>query len=136
MEMKKMLTCILTSVAILLAISSCATVPEGPLWPGEIRLLSLDVPGNGNLKTTVAYQLTIKFKADGHPEVRRACFTWSGDGPRCIPVKDAKYGSDAQLDVPVYAPLGHNLLECYVEYVRDGKVRRTNTVSSYVTGLL
>jgi len=133
--MKKVLTSILMSVAILLAISSCATVPEGPLGPGEIRLLSLDVPDNGNLKSSVAYQLTIKFKADGHPEVRRACFTWSDDGLRCIPVKNVKYGSDAQLEVPFYAPPGHHFLECYVEYVRDGKVRRTNTVSSYVTGL-
>lgn len=134
--MKRVLTSILTSVVILSAISSCATVPERPLEPGEIRLLRLDVPDNGNLKANVAHQLTIKFKADGHPEVRRACFTWSGDSLRCIPVKNVKYGSDAYLEVPVYPLLGHYLLECYVEYVRDGKVRRTNTVGSYVTGFM
>ena len=133
--MKRVLTSILTSVAILLAITSCATVPKGPLEPGEMRLLSLEVPDNGNLKVSISYPLTIKFKADGRPEVRRACFTWSGQGPRCIRVKSVQYGSDAYLDVLFYAPEDRHLLECYVEYVRDGKVRRTNTVSSYVTGL-
>jgi hypothetical protein len=134
--MKGVLTSILMSVAILLAISSCTTVPKGPLEPGEIRLLSLDVPEYGNLKTGVAYRLFIKFKADGHPEIRRACMTWSGDGPYCVGVKNVKYGSDAYLEVPLYAPFGQNRLECYVEYVRDGKVRRTNTVVSSVTGFM
>ena len=133
--MKTVLTSILTSVAILLAISSCATVPEGPLEPGEMRLLSLEVPENGNLKLNIAYPLTIKFKADGRPEVRRACFTWNGEGPRCIRVKSVQYGSEAYLDVLFYTPEGRNRLECYVEYVRDRKVRRTNTVGSFVTGL-
>ena len=133
--MKKVLNSLLMGAAILLVISSCSTAPKGPLEPGEMRLLSLNVPENGNLKVNIVYPLTIKFKADGHPEVRRACFTWSDDGLRCIPVKNVKYGSDAQLEVPFYAPPGHHFLECYVEYVRDGKVRRTNTVSSYVTGL-
>ena len=134
--MKRVLTSILTGVAIMLAISSCSTAPKGPLEPGEMRLLRLDVPENGNLKLNIVYPLTIKFKADGHPEVRRVCFTWSGDGPRCTRVKDVKYGSDASLDVLFSAPPDHHLVECYVEYVRDGKVRRTNTVGSYINGMM
>ena len=134
--MKGVLASILTTVALLLAISSCATVPEGPLEPGEMRLLSLEVPENGNLKVNVAYPVAIKFKAEGRPEVRRACFTWNGDGPRCNRIKDVKYGSEASLDVLFYAPMGYYRLECYVEYVRDGKVRRTNIVGSYVNGLM
>jgi len=134
--MKRVLTSILTGVAILLVISSCSTAPKGPLGPGEMRLLRLDVPENGNLKLNIVYPLTIKFKADGHPEVRRVCFTWSGDGPRCTRVKDVKYGSDASLDVLFSAPPDHHLVECYVEYVRDGKVRRTNTVGSYINGMM
>lgn len=132
--MKRMLTSILTSLAILLTISSCATVPQGPLEPGEMRLLSLEVPENGNLKVNIEYQLTIKFEADGHPEVRRVCFTWSGEGPRCTRVKNVEYGSDASLYVLFRSPLDRHLLECYVEYVRDGRVRRTNTVSSFIYG--
>ncbi len=132
--MKRVLTSILTSFAVLLAISSCATVPQGPLEPGEMRLLSLEVPDNGNLKVNIEYQLTIKFKADGRPEVRRACFTWSGDGPYCFRIRNVEYGSDASVTVLFRPPLDHHLLECYVEYVRDGRVRRTNTVGSYIFG--
>jgi len=132
--MKRVLTSILTSAAVLLAISSCATVPQGPLEPGEMRLLSLDVPDKGNLKMSIQYLLTIKFKADGHPEVRRVCFTWSGDGPHCTRPKSVQFGSDAYLEVLFSPPEDRHLLECYVEYVRDGKVRRTNTVSSFIFG--
>jgi hypothetical protein len=134
--MKGVLTAILMSVAILLAISSCATVPKEPLGPGELRLLSLYVPENGNLKTGIAYRISINFEADGKPEIRRACFTWSGDGPYCVRVKDVKYGSDAYIELPFYARPDTNRLDCYVEYVRDGKIRRTNTVLSYVTGMM
>jgi hypothetical protein len=133
--MKGVLTAILMSVAILLAISSCATVPKEPLGPGELRLLSLDVPENGNLKTGIAYRISINFEADGKPEIRRVCFTWSGDGPYCVPVKDVKYGSDATIELPLYAHTDTNRLECYVEYVREGRVRRTNIVVSFVTGM-
>ena len=133
--MKGVLTAILMSVAILLAISSCATVPKEPLGPGELRLLSLDVPDDGNLKTGLAYRISINFEADGKPEIRRACFTWAGDDPQCVPVKDVKYGSDAYIELPLSARPNTNKLECYVEYVQDGKIRRTNTVVSSVTGM-
>ena len=133
--MKKMLTCILVSGAILLAISSCATAPKGPLEPGEMRLLSLDVPENGNLKSGIAYRISINFEADGRPEIRRVCFTWSGDGPYCVPVKDVKYGSEAYIELPLYARPNTNKFECYVEYVREGKIRRTNKLFSFITGM-
>jgi hypothetical protein len=132
--MKGVLTLILITVAILLAISSCATVSKEPLEPGELRLLSMDVPDNGNLKINIEYRVSVKFKADGKPEIRRACFSWSGDGPSCVRVKDVKYGSDAYVEVPIYAHPDQNRLECYVEYVRGGKIRRTNTVISLVNG--
>ena len=79
--MKRVLISILTSAAILLAISSCSTVPKGPLEPGEMRLLGLDVPDNSVLKLGIDYFVTIKYEADDKPEIRRICFTWSGDGP-------------------------------------------------------
>jgi hypothetical protein len=132
--MKRMLTAILSSGAILLAIFSCATGPKGPLEPGELRLLGLDVPENGNLQTTVSYRVSIKFKADSHPEIRRVCFSWSGDKLRCVPPRNVTYGSDASLEIEIYAPEGENELECYVDYVRDGRVRRTNTVTSFING--
>ena len=133
-EMRGILTFILAGVAILLVISSCSTVPKGPLGPGELRLLRLEVPENGNLQTTVPYMVGIKFEADGHPEIRRVCFSWSGDNLRCVRVKNVRYGSDAGLEISVYAPEGQNELECYIEYVRDGKVIRTNSLTSFVNG--
>ena len=132
--MKRPLISILMSAAILLAISSCATVSKEPLEPGELRLLSMDVPENGNLKTNIEYRVSVKFKADGNPEIRRACFSWSGDGPYCVRVKDVKYGSDAYVQVPIHGRPGSNRLECYLEYVRDGRGRQTNTVTSFVVG--
>ena len=134
--MKGVLTLILMTVAILLAISSCATVSKEPLGPGEVRLLSMDVPVNGNLKTGVEYWVNVNFQADGNPEIRRACFSWSGDGPYCVRVKakDVKYGSDAYVQVPIHGRPGSNRLECYLEYVRDGRGRQTNTVTSFVVG--
>jgi len=69
MEMKGILVSILTSLAILLAISSCSTVPKGPLEPGEMRLLSLDIPDNGTFKLNVDYYITIKYEAETKPEI-------------------------------------------------------------------
>jgi len=134
--MKAVLTAILLSVVVLLAISSCATVPKEPLGPGELRLLGLEVPENGNLKVGIIYRVMILFEADGKPEIRRVCFTWAGESARCVRVKNVEYGSDASIEVSLYALPDRNRLDCYVEYVRDGKVRRTNTVFSYVTGMM
>ncbi len=131
--MKAVLTSILMSVVVLLAISSCATVPKEPLGPGDVRLLGLEIPENGNLKVGIVYTATITFEADGRPEIRRVCFIWPGESAKCARVKKVEW-SDARIDVPFYALPDRNRLDCYVEYVRDGKARRTNTVFSHVTG--
>ncbi len=133
--MKGALTALLMGVVVLSAISSCATVPKEPLGPGELRLLSMDVPENGNLKLSILYRMTITFEADGKPEIRRVCLVWPGEAPRCLRVMYVEYGSEASFEVGLYALPDRNRLECYVEYIRDGKVRRTNTVFSYVTGM-
>jgi len=136
--MKSLLRAILMGVAVLLVISSCATVPKGPLGEGELRLLSMEVPEKGNLRVGTQYWVSIHFEADGNPEIKRACFYWSGDGPHCVNVnvKDVKYAlSHANFQVPLVAPLGSNRLECYAEYIRDRKRERTNSVGSFVTGI-
>ncbi len=133
--MKNALAALLIGVAVLSAISSCATVPKEPLGPGELRLLSMEVPENGNLKLSILYRMTITFEADGKPEIRRACLVWPGEAARCLRVKNVEYGSEASFEVGLYALPDRNRLECYVEYIREGKVRRTNTVFSYVTGM-
>jgi hypothetical protein len=128
--MKGVLTPILMSVAILLAISSCTMVGKG-----ELRLLSMEVPKSERLRTNVQFWVRINFEADGNPEIRRACFFWSGDGPYCVNVKDVEYGSIAYFQVPLYARFGSDSLQCYVEYIRDGKIQRSNAVASFVTGV-
>jgi hypothetical protein len=122
--MKGNLASILMSVAILLAISSCTMVKKG-----ELRLLDMEIRDSARLRTNVQFWVRVNFEADGHPEIRRACFFWTGDGPYCVNVKDAEYGSFAFFDIPLYARYGSSILQCYVEYLRDEKIERSNAVA-------
>jgi len=131
MDMKGFLNSILTSAAILLAISSCIMVGKG-----ELRLLNIEVPESGRLRPNVQYWVRINFEAEGNPEIPKACFYWSGDGPYCVDVKDVKYGSFAHFQVPLYARVSSDSLQCYVEYVREGKIQRSNVVASRITGTM
>ena len=134
--MKNVFPIVLISIAVLLTIFSCATVPKEPLGGGELRLLNIEVPQMGSLPANVEYFVTINFEANGNPEINRACFYFSGDGLNCVDVqrKDMIYGPHANFRVPIHVPLGSYRLECYAEYIRNGETQRTNTVSSYVTG--
>jgi hypothetical protein len=133
--------------AVLLVISSCFTITPGeegtsisfgkkgpPSSANELRLLSLDVPQNGNLSADVAYWTTINFEANREPKILRACFNFSGDGKSCVDVqaKDVTYGSHTYFRVPIHVPVGSKRIDCYAEYIRDGKTQRTNTVTYYV----
>jgi len=141
------------NIAVLLVISSCATITEGPEGPslslgrgkistgrgnvssrGELRLLGVDVPQSGNLSPNVEYWATINFEADPKPEIRRACFNFLGDGQSCADVqaKDVTYGSHPYFRVPIHVPVGSKRIDCYAEYIRDGETHRTNTVTYYV----
>ncbi len=124
--MKRILAPILMSVAILLASSSCA------LKKGELRLLGMEIREPARLLTNVQFWVRVNFEADGHPEIRRACFYWFGDGPYCVNVKDVEYGSFAYFDVPLAARYGSSVLQCYVEYLRDGRIERSNAVARRV----
>ena len=138
MTMKSILKAVLIGVAFLLVNSSCATAPKGPLGEGELRLVSIEVPENGNLKVGLQYWVTINFEAEGRPEIKRICFYWSGDGPYCVNVNPngVKYTlPNGYFQVPLLARPNSNRLECYVDYIREGKGQRTNSVSSYVTGM-
>ena len=114
-------------------ISSCATVPNNPLAPGELRLLSVLVPEKEKIKVNVPFTVDISFEADGKPEVRAACFTLSGDGPHCSKVTYVDYGLPGTIQVQIRTKNpGSRLLEGYVLYLRDGKVQPTNVVSTYL----
>jgi len=145
--MRTILIIILLGGIVILVISSCATVTEGPEGSSisigkkelpssedELKLLSVDVPHSGNLSANVEYWTTINFVTGRKPEILRACFNFSGDGQSCVDVqaKDVTYGSHTYFRVPIHVPAGSKRINCYAEYIRDGKTRRTNTVTYYV----
>jgi len=127
--MKKILVPILMSLAILLAISSCTMVRKG-----ELRLLDMEILDSRRVRTNVQFWVRVNFEADGNPEIRKACFYWTGDGPYCVNVdaKNVEYGSFAYFDVPLDARYGSAILQCYVEYLRDEKIERSNAVASSI----
>ena len=132
--MKNFLPVVLTSLAVLLIISSCATVPKQPLGEGEMRLLSLDVPERGDVQANIEHWVTINFVAAGNPKITTACFQFLGDNLECVDVgqRYVTYGSRANFRVPLLIPRGQGILACYVEYVRNGETERTNTVNSFI----
>jgi hypothetical protein len=118
------------SLIVLLLVSSCATVPTGPLASGELRLLSMHVPQREDIRLNFPFVVNINFEAEGKPEIRTACFYFSGNGPYCLKVTDVNYGSPGTIKVQVRAKnSGSHSLESYVYYLRDGKVQPTNVVN-------
>ena len=132
--MKGILTSILMSVIILLAISSCATVSKEPPTPGRLRLLAASIPGSGVVHRGTPSEVKITFEVDGKPTIRRACFSfsWSGEGPFCYAVKpnDVEFGSpgSVRVTIPPATRSGPFRIECFVEYWHDSKILRTNVV--------
>jgi hypothetical protein len=122
------------SMAVLLIISSCATVPKQPLGEGEMRLLSMDVAERGEVQAYVEHWVTINFVAAGNPKISTACFQFLGDSLECVDVgqRYVTYGSRANFRVPLLIPKGQGILACYAEYIRDGETQRTNIVSSFI----
>jgi len=118
--------------AILLG-SSCATAPT-PLAPGEVRLLRIDVPNEVGIKSRLPFAVNIVFEADGKPQIKTACFSFSGDGPYCSKVLDVSYGSPGTISVEPRATMsGMYALEVYVLYIRNGKTQPTRKISTPIT---
>jgi hypothetical protein len=130
--MKLILKAVLMNIAVLLVISSCATVPTKPLVPGELRLLSILIPEQEKIKLNLPVVVKISFEAEGSPEIRSACFYFASDGPHCFKVTDVDYGSPGTIKIQILPKTSATrILECYVIYVRDGKLQPTNVVSTY-----
>ena len=118
---------------VILFVSSCATAPTGPIAPGEVRLLKMDIPHEGTIKRNLRFMVNINFEADGKPEIKTACFNWSGDGPYCFKVADVKYGSPGTIIVEILArDSGSYGLETYVLYIRGGMTQRTKVISTQI----
>jgi len=127
---------VLMGVAVLLVISSCATTQ--PLGEGELRLLRMQVPENGNLILSHAYRFNIIFESDGSAEIIRAVCTCADTGQRAYKVEDVNYGSKrGNFNLYLFAcAVDSHRLECYVDYVSEGKRRRSNSVFGLVYGLV
>jgi hypothetical protein len=132
MMMRSVLVTVLSG-GVALLIFSCATVPSGPPAPDEVKLIGIDVPHEEGIIRNLPFVVNINFEADGKPEIRRACFYWSGDGPYCFKVMDINYGSPGTIRVePRAKESGSYVLEAYVLYVRDGKTQPSKVIRSRV----
>ncbi len=130
--MNLILKTVLMNLAVLLVISSCATIPTKPLALGELRLLSMLVSENKIIKVNLPFEVNFNFEAAGEPEIKAACFYFSGDGPHCFKVMGVNYGSPGTIQVEIRTKnAGARRLEGYVLYIRDGKIRSTNVISIY-----
>ena len=134
--MKSILLATLIAGAVLSVISSCATVSKEPLASGEVRLLSIGVPGTV-VQAETSFAVNIFFEAVGNPQIKRACFSESKEGPYCFDISDASYftlgGKRAfQIYLPGISPGSHRV-ECYADYIRDGETRNTNVIFTQIT---
>jgi len=127
----KSLLGVLASVGMLL-VFSCAAVPKKPLASGEVRLLSIDVLGAG-IKGNSSFTVNIFFEAADSPDIKRACFYGSGEGPYCFDVKYATFGTKRalQVQIPGIKP-GSYWGQCYAEYIRDGEIQKTNVIATQI----
>ena len=118
---------------IFLFFVSCATVPTEPLAAGELRLLSMNVLKDGEIRANLPLMVNVNFEADGKPEIRTACFYFSGDGPYCLKATDVNYGSPGTIKIQVRANTSVSyLLEGYILYIRDGKLQPSNVIATHV----
>ena len=127
--MKSALICALVCGVLLSMVSSCATVPDEPLNPGQVRLIGVMFPEiGGNIKKNVKYPVNIKFEAEGRPEITRVCIYWGVYGPTCLEVMEVNYGTGI---VSAFVPTptsGQYEFKAFVYYIRDGRSLRSNMV--------
>ncbi len=136
--MKLLLRVVLMNIAVLLVISSWAIVSFSQISLGgktqpigdQLKLISMDIPETWTSSADVKYWATIKFDAGFKPEIRRACFNFSGGRQSCVDV-DPKDVTSGYFRVPIHVPVGSKKTDCYAEYVQDGKISRTNTITYY-----
>ena len=135
LALRSIFIAVLVSCGFLL-VSSCASVPTGPLAEGEVRLLKVEVPSADLVRLAIPFVVNITFQADDEREIKRACFLWSGDGPYCVNIKDENYVAaekiQAQTENPLTAMSGSQTLECYVKYVYKGKTITSNAVDTHI----
>ena len=123
---------ILLGGILLLEVSSCATVPKVSLASGGVRLLSINLPGAG-IKANMSFPVNVLFEAVGEPEIQRACFYGLWNGPYCFNINYAAYGAKKAFQVHLPGVnTGSHRVECYIEYIQGGEIRRTNVIAAQI----
>ncbi len=131
----KSLLSISLGVVVLFIISSCATTT--PLSEGELRLLRIDVPENGNLIVGHDYRFNIRFEADGNPDIVKAVCICGDSRLQAYQLSDLRYGTKGNFSIWVFPYSdGSQRLECYAEYLKDGKKHRSTSVFAIINGLI
>ena len=108
------------------------TVPKESLAPGGVRLLSINLPGAG-IKANITFPVNVFFEAVGEPEIQRACFYGLWRGPYCSRVSYTIVGGKKtiQVHLPGVNPGSHRV-ECCIEYIQGGEIRRTNVIAAQI----
>jgi hypothetical protein len=122
-------------IAALFVISSCATTE--PLREGELRLVRMHVPENGNLRIGHDFRFDFTFESDGSAEIIRVVCTCASEVPRVYKPQDVRYGSKSgSFSLWLSACTGESQrLTCHADYVSGGKRQRSNSIYSLVYGL-
>ena len=86
----------------------------------------------GEVKSIVNNVTIFEKRGKGAVEMLRNEARQAGDGPHCFKVTDVSYGSPGTIKIQIHAKdpvLTH--LECYVGYIRDGKIQPTNVIGTH-----
>jgi hypothetical protein len=128
--MRSILGAILLGGILLLGTFSCATVPKASLASGEVRLLSIESFGAG-IKANTSFPVGVFFETGGEPEIQRACFYGLWREPYCSDVIYATFGTKKifLVQLPGANP-GSYRVECYIEYIQNGEIRKTNVIAA------
>lgn len=131
--MKQILITILINY-ILFSIPSCATLPDEPLSKGELRLIRIETPEGESLHANLPFMVKITFQSEGTPNIQKACFYWSGDGPYCYRVSNINYEPQGNFTVWLRIDKGgiYNL-ECYVQYLYGSELRASNIIDTQIS---
>lgn len=131
--MRSILAAFLMAGTFLVLLSSCATVSTEPLGPDELRLLDIHVPGSGRFKVGAMYTVTVRYESGGQPKVQRACFILGSSEPRCARATDTDLGLAGSFQMDIGGnDVGPQRLQIYVDYLREGRLRRSNVVTTLV----
>jgi hypothetical protein len=119
-------------IGIILITISCATVPTGPLAPGELRLTSLEIPEM--IQAGTPFDMIVSFQTNEPVQFIRACFYSSGggvnrEGPFCDRVVEIVGTKTFKVRHLTRNPNVYTLIG-YVEYRTGGQTKISNEVSA------